>query len=50
MDDFGNSYQDEAWAYGCEQFSYSQAVYGMLSDEQLDWCMHHGVCYWAHDI
>jgi hypothetical protein len=50
MDDFGNTYQTEAWAYGCEQFAHSTATYGMLDDACLDWCMMHGIGYWRADV
>ena len=50
MDDFGNWYQTEAWAYGCEQYGHSISTYGMLDDAQLDWCMGHSVDYAKHEV
>lgn len=50
MDDFGNTYQTDAWLYGCEAYGHSMATYGMLDDAQLDWCMHHGIDYARHDV
>ena len=50
MDDYGNSYQTEAWAYGCEQWGYSMNTFGMFDDAALDICLHYCIDWIAQDI
>lgn len=50
MDDYGNNYQTEAWAYGCEQYGYSIATFGFLDDQCLDFCMHWCIDYAASEV
>lgn len=50
MDDFGNCYQTDAWAYGCEQWAYSVATFGWLDDDQLDESLRLGIHFSKWDI
>jgi hypothetical protein len=50
MDDFGNDYRDDAWAYGCAEYGHSMATWGWLDDVAVDICIGYGVDYAKQEV